>query len=333
MPSRIDWYLVELERMIKGRIALGALHELQTETRSHLEATRDALVAQGCSPDSSEIEAIKEFGKPETVALSYLELPNSVTRSGAAVVAIAAAVVACVQPLANTGGLNGIPSLTVWMTCMAVFVVLGAYSRVRLYLPVAGLAAIAAVVMTLNISPRMLDLDQGFMSRAAAKPALAVIRNDISEQEKLLAEFDKAEPFEDHSMVRLAYYSGLTTGYGYGSGYPTARQLEFQPYRNYAYTNGYRLTASDIKNYRSDLRSRKDAIERGLKRSVESTKDYAASIQAALARPPATWSRGTAAAAFGTAAFSCAIGFGLIIAMRVGAGLLRRGAIRRRALA
>lgn len=72
MADRIEWYLVELERMLKGKVPDEDLRELQAETRSHLDAAVRADSTSDGGLESIQQLAIHGFGSPDRLAHSFL---------------------------------------------------------------------------------------------------------------------------------------------------------------------------------------------------------------------------------------------------------------------
>jgi hypothetical protein len=78
MANRIDWYLIELERMLKGRISEEELADLEAETRSHLEAEVARQGESGMEVARGQRVAISAFGHPAIVARQVLKESRSV---------------------------------------------------------------------------------------------------------------------------------------------------------------------------------------------------------------------------------------------------------------
>jgi uncharacterized membrane protein len=67
MPSRIDWYLTELERSLPD-FPSERREILLTEVESHLREQVDELVATGMTASEADAEAVRVFGNPTQFA-------------------------------------------------------------------------------------------------------------------------------------------------------------------------------------------------------------------------------------------------------------------------
>lgn len=160
MSRHIDWYLVELERMLKGRIPQESLEELTTETRAHLEEEVRAKTRDGQDTESSMREALQAFGPPDRLALRYLKETGAAAGPLAFRLAIALAATIYAYPLLLfwTGKWWGLfdagplhISIWVWLTIamMLAFAAAAAISNRRMILPIAGLTLACFVPLTL----------------------------------------------------------------------------------------------------------------------------------------------------------------------------------------
>lgn len=68
----VDWYLVELNRHLEGKLDPDRLESLLVEIRAHLEEKILELTQQGASLRSAERAAVREFGDPHVIAASAL---------------------------------------------------------------------------------------------------------------------------------------------------------------------------------------------------------------------------------------------------------------------
>lgn len=71
MLDYLNWYLVELERNLRGKRNSQAVADFLVESRSHLTERIDDLVARGIDPVSATKASIIDFGDPQAVAQAY----------------------------------------------------------------------------------------------------------------------------------------------------------------------------------------------------------------------------------------------------------------------
>ncbi|MBX3118721.1 MAG: hypothetical protein KF784_06620 [Fimbriimonadaceae bacterium] len=64
MANYISWYLVELERRLKGKLPTRKVIELQSEVEDHLRLSAEEVQRQGVEPMLAERLAIESFGNP-----------------------------------------------------------------------------------------------------------------------------------------------------------------------------------------------------------------------------------------------------------------------------
>ncbi len=72
MGKYIDWYLVELERMLKGSVRPEELASTLTEVETHLKDLTAGLTHQCQHGENPEKIAIDRFGLPEKIAMSLI---------------------------------------------------------------------------------------------------------------------------------------------------------------------------------------------------------------------------------------------------------------------
>ena len=73
MARYAEWYAVELDGYLKGRISDVARFEAIKEVNNHFAEHVDDLVAKGMDPVEAEKAAIKSFGSPRNAALNLME--------------------------------------------------------------------------------------------------------------------------------------------------------------------------------------------------------------------------------------------------------------------
>jgi|GEM_PF-5977924 len=78
MPDRIEWYLVELQDKLKGRLAQAQIDKTLMETESHLRESAQGLVANGASSESANRQAIAAYGFDEDIAANACSGANPV---------------------------------------------------------------------------------------------------------------------------------------------------------------------------------------------------------------------------------------------------------------
>lgn len=71
MLDYVNWYLVELERRLRGKRTAQASTDLLLETRAHLEERVSDLTAKGIDPVTAARAAITDFGDPASVVYAY----------------------------------------------------------------------------------------------------------------------------------------------------------------------------------------------------------------------------------------------------------------------
>lgn len=72
MLNYVDWYLVELNRHLEGRLDSDRVESFLAEVRAHLDDRILELTQQGAAPRSAERVAVREFGDPHVIAASAL---------------------------------------------------------------------------------------------------------------------------------------------------------------------------------------------------------------------------------------------------------------------
>ena len=73
MARYAEWYAVELDGYLKGRISDVSRFEAIKEVTNHFAEHVDDLVAKGMDPVEAEKAAIKSFGSPKNAALNLME--------------------------------------------------------------------------------------------------------------------------------------------------------------------------------------------------------------------------------------------------------------------
>lgn len=68
MAKYIEWYLVELESMLEGRLREDRIHDLLREAKAHLEDTAEQLRTSGMAEKESDLVAIERFGRARRIA-------------------------------------------------------------------------------------------------------------------------------------------------------------------------------------------------------------------------------------------------------------------------
>jgi len=110
VASYIDWFLVELDRRLEGRIGREHRFRVLSEAEDHLRSKADELAAVGMSPDAVERTAVASFGQPEMVAFEVSEATHSAKRAalGRWIVLFTAAAASCgLVALLLWGGWSG----------------------------------------------------------------------------------------------------------------------------------------------------------------------------------------------------------------------------------
>jgi hypothetical protein len=64
MGKYIDWYLVEVERLIGQSTTREELHDTLREVGSHLSSAKEGAMAQGLEDRNAELAAVESFGTP-----------------------------------------------------------------------------------------------------------------------------------------------------------------------------------------------------------------------------------------------------------------------------
>jgi len=68
MGKYLDWYLVELESFLEGRLRRDAAHDLVCQAEAHLAESAEDFRARGMDAKASEIAAIQRFGSARKIA-------------------------------------------------------------------------------------------------------------------------------------------------------------------------------------------------------------------------------------------------------------------------
>lgn len=93
MLDLLNWYLVELDRSLRGRRSAHATAEFLLESRSHLEERIEELTQKGIDRPTAVKAAILDFGDPGSVAQGFrgaAALSNTAYRIGIAIAVILA---------------------------------------------------------------------------------------------------------------------------------------------------------------------------------------------------------------------------------------------------
>src|SRR5580658_5774655 len=72
MSKLTDWYLVELQLRLEGKLPPERLDTVIREAESHLTESVRGRVALDVDEESAARSALQAYGKPARVALSYL---------------------------------------------------------------------------------------------------------------------------------------------------------------------------------------------------------------------------------------------------------------------
>lgn len=73
MGKYIDWYLVEVEGMVRADLRADEARDALNEIESHLRESSSDLEARGMSVDEAELSAVERFGRASLVAAGLLE--------------------------------------------------------------------------------------------------------------------------------------------------------------------------------------------------------------------------------------------------------------------
>lgn len=166
MADRIEWYLVELERMLKGKVPDESLRELQAETKAHLEALLRASTDPEVDLRTRQQAAIRHFGPPERLADSFLFGSVRESRLKTIVVlllvflAFSSPVLVMVQdgtfPLYRPGPFNLPMFLLIWLGCCIAALVGLITFRGRIVKGIVATCLVGAVMCWLLTSMSML---------------------------------------------------------------------------------------------------------------------------------------------------------------------------------
>lgn len=160
MGSKIEWYLVELGRMLKGKVPDEALHELTTESRAHLEAS----VAGAAKSADPELEAIRLFGTPKALALKYLRERRPFDK-GVLLILIVFAVAWYAIPISLFEiAPAGNDFFMAWGVSLCAFFVVSLWFRRFRPLPIIAAVGVAAASVTLVMSYRVYVYDDPYSS-------------------------------------------------------------------------------------------------------------------------------------------------------------------------
>lgn len=155
MLDYLNWYLVELERNLRGKRNSQAVADLLVESRSHLTERIDDLVARGIDPVSATKASIIDFGDPQAVAQAYQGrryVSPTVRRVGIALALILGLAImpAFFVAMLDLPNLHEGPLVSglIWTASLSFFVVgwLSWKTRTWISLPVGAFAVSIAVV-------------------------------------------------------------------------------------------------------------------------------------------------------------------------------------------
>lgn len=158
MLDYLNWYLVELERNLRGRRSAQSNAEFLLESRNHLEERVEELASKGIDRQAATKAAILDFGDPKTVAAAFRGTrPLSQTTYKMAI-GLAVSLALCIVPAFCIGMIDA-PNLhrSGWVSGLLSaaalsFVVLGWLiwrTRKWVALPVCGLALAISLVLSL----------------------------------------------------------------------------------------------------------------------------------------------------------------------------------------
>lgn len=343
MGRRIEWYLVELERMLKGRVPLETLHELQTETKAHLEAAAASLTAKGCEPEASELEAVKCFGRPADVAWATLRDHDGRPGPWATWLVSGIALVAFLCPFAIWAfDISAYPLLNGWIVfywfALTAFVAAGLWSRRPLLIPVSTTLGIAAIAMTYVMSGQIVELGPvGGMGSVPRRDASRILANEAVDREefrKLIAEFDKGKQgFQDDELVDIAARKVLVRGpfSSLPEVYRRSGGVNFPAIQTYSYSVS--LTTETLNIYRDALRSNSGGYRSEVIRLQGDSDRFYKSVRAAIDAPGSILNLTAATMSFGGAGISGGLGLALIGLIRGLWGWRAKTLLERRALA
>ncbi len=108
MAKYIDWYLVEAEGMLRGRLRQDRLHDVLSEAEAHLRDTAEDLVAHGMSSEDAELAAIERFGR---VRAFIEEATDSRSARRMSILSVLGAAILCVTATINGTMLHAGPGL------------------------------------------------------------------------------------------------------------------------------------------------------------------------------------------------------------------------------
>lgn len=157
MLDHVNWYLVELERRLRGCRSAQSTTDLLLETRAHLDERIEELTNKGLDPVTAAKCALADFGDPDSVVRAYsgsLGVSSTVFRfwiglaSVAALAALALLAYAlCVPRDANFG-------LIAFLTVVAVAAPVVPAARARRWtsIPVIALTLVAGSMSSLWIA-------------------------------------------------------------------------------------------------------------------------------------------------------------------------------------
>jgi len=68
MPKYTQWYVVELDGLLRGKVPAERLHELLSEIECHLQDAVQERTAKGMAVEEAELAALEALGSPEKIA-------------------------------------------------------------------------------------------------------------------------------------------------------------------------------------------------------------------------------------------------------------------------
>lgn len=160
MTSKIEWYVLELERLLKGRVPNEDLGELKNEVRAHLSAARLEIATASQDSDPEKV-AIQDFGSPRMLAIRYLREHRSGRSRTAQWIALGIAVLLFALPALSMFAHEyywQIGGERTWFTLLVLYFVAVTLVGRSLVLPLLATVVATATVLALFSTPQLVSV-------------------------------------------------------------------------------------------------------------------------------------------------------------------------------
>jgi hypothetical protein len=152
-----DWYLVEAESQLRGRLRQDRLHEVLSEAEGHLRDATQDLVAKGMAEEDAELAAIQRFGRVHAFTNEVLSpvarpLPTRLIVAGAFVMTSITAICGAISMSGLRIGMEAQQSVGILVAIGALLLLAGSWSSRRWRGRLVALSCLAGVLFGFIVS-------------------------------------------------------------------------------------------------------------------------------------------------------------------------------------